>query len=380
MQIFSGLGDLFNLVISRPLGFILYWCYYLTRNYGLALLLFTFVTRLLLFPLAIKQQKSSSEMVRLQPKLATLQKKYAKDKQKLQEAQMKLYQEEGYNPMGGCLPLLIQMPILFGLFNVIYRPYTFIMGYSSDKIKQLIKAVWDPLLKAAGSTFGSNPTVTSVMSNQRSEIILAGVMKNYPDKVAALIPTNVFHLDFNFLWLDLTQPPNFTSIYILIPIVCYVTSLLSTWMSMKMTQAATPQGGGAAGMNKSMLLIMPFVSAFFSISVPAGVGFYWIATNLFMMLQVVILNKFYNTKDLAAKAEEKSEKRKAQKRLSNPVTVEEEIAEIENEPQAQLPKNIQQKKPAPQNYDGKKTKKQLMEENRRRLSAAREREKKKQNQ
>lgn len=322
-------------------------------------------------------------MVRLQPKLATLQKKYAKDKQKLQEAQMKLYQEEGYNPMGGCLPMLIQMPILFGLFNVIYRPYTFIMGYSSDKIKQLVTAVWDPLLiagKEAGKAFGANPTVASVMSNQRSEIFLAGVMNRYPEKVAGMIPTNVFNLDFNFLWLDLTKTPNFTSVYILIPIVCYVTSLISTWMSMKMTQAVTPQGGGAAGMNKSMLLIMPFVSAFFSISVPAGVGFYWISTNLFMMLQVVILNKFYNTKDLAVKAEEKSEKRKAQKRLSNPATVEEEIAEIENEPQAQLPKNIQQKKPAPQNYDGKKTKKQLMEENRRRLSAAREQEKKKQNQ
>jgi YidC/Oxa1 family membrane protein insertase len=341
----------------------------------------------ILFPLAIKQQKSSAEMVRLQPKLTALQKKHAKDKQKLQEEQMKLYQEEGYNPFGGCLPLLIQMPILFGLYNVIYRPYTYMLHLSSSTITNLVKAFINPIISAGGSAFTSLSKLTDpaaqaagIIKNSRYEIYLAHALKGHED-IFASITHSTLHVDFNFLGLDLTQTPNWTSVYILIPIVCYITSLISSWMSMKMTQVSTAPGApNAAGMSKSMILIMPFVSAFFSLSVPAGVGFYWICTNLFMILQVLILNKFYNPKRLAELSEIASEKRKAQKRANSPVAYIEPETEEQSGEQTNLPEKAQQpKRVQSYNSSGKKSKKQLMEENRRRLSAAREQERKRQN-
>ena len=360
-QLISLFGEGFNFVITRPLGYILYWCYFVTRNYGLAILLFTFVTRIILFPLAVKQQKSSAEMVRLQPKLSTLQKKHSKDKQKLQEEQMKLYQEEGYNPLGGCLPMLVQMPILFGLYNVIYRPYTFILGLSTDTINRLMSAL-------------------KVGASRQSEINLAHAIMINPDKIVGIMPHTLFNLKFDFLGLDLTKTPTMTSIYILIPIVCYASSVISTWMSMKMTQAvAAPGGPNTAGMNKGMIVIMPFISAIFSLQVPAGVGFYWICTNLLMMLQVFILNKFYNTKKLAEQSEIQAEKRRAKKGIVSSFLSSEPEAETQSEEQSTIPERIQQPKRVPaQRNSGKKSKKQLMEENRRRLSAAREQERKRQ--
>lgn len=402
MNFFSSLGSAFNFIISRPLGYILYWCYYLVRNYGLAIVLFTCVTRILLWPLAVKQQKSQAEMMRFQPKIAELQKKYGNNKEKLQEEQMKLYQEEGYNPMGGCLPMLIQLPILWGLFNVIYKPYTYILGYSSDIITKLVTALKEPLLimgKAAGNAFGSaNPSIASMTANQKIEIFLANAIQGNPEKVANIIPHTAFKLDFSFMGLDLTRIPDFKSVYIIFPILCYVTQFISTWMSMKLNQMNQQQGAAAtAAMNKSMIVLMPLMTVFFAFQVPSGITLYWITMNLFMMLQVVLLNKFYNPQKLMAKAETEADAKRA-KRLEKlkkyeqltgqKMTHRDSQTETESAPEHPVKtsggksskgkqKNTQNNgsyQPKKVNPNGKKTKKQLMEENRRRLSAAREHE------
>lgn len=119
-------------------------CYYLFKNYGLALLVFTLITRLIVFPMNIKQQKSTARMSMLKPKLDEIQKKYAKNQQKLQEEQMALYSEAGVNPMASCLPMLVMMIILFAMIPVIYGPLTYVSGLdkkdvtaSNQMIKQL---------------------------------------------------------------------------------------------------------------------------------------------------------------------------------------------------------------------------------------------------
>jgi YidC/Oxa1 family membrane protein insertase len=401
VNLFGQIGNAFNFIISRPLGYILYWCYFIARNYGLALIIFTLVTRVLLWPLAVKQQKSQAEMARFQPKIAELQKKYGNDKQKMQDAQMKLYQEEGYNPMSGCLPMLIQLPIIWGLFNVIYKPYTYILGYSSEIITKLVTALKEPLIalgQAAGNTFGSSsPSIASMVSNQKIEILLAGAIKNNPTLVSGIVPKTAFTLDFNFLGLDLTRTPDFTSIYLIFPILCYVTQFISTWMSMKLTQASQPNTAATSMTNKSMLVIMPLMTTIFAFQFPAAITLYWITTNVFMMLQVVLLNKFYSFDKLNALAEAQSESRRA-KRMAQIEKMEQltgrkmngQPLDSNTQQSAQSPKpqpgakaqqgakpqqsgQYQQKK---KNTSGKPSKKQLMEENRRRLSAARELEKK----
>lgn len=123
-------------LIAKPLGLIMKGCYWLCKNYGLALLVFTFITRVIVFPLNIKQQKSTAKMTMLKPKLDELSRKYAKNQQKLQEEQMKLYSESGVNPMASCLPMLVTLVILWAMIPVIYGPLTYVSNLDKDKVNE----------------------------------------------------------------------------------------------------------------------------------------------------------------------------------------------------------------------------------------------------
>ncbi len=121
-------------IIAIPLGWIMKGLYYVVKNYGIALLLFTFITRLIVFPLAIKQQKSTAKMALIAPELEKLKKKYGKNQQKLQEEQMALYAKTGINPMASCLPMIVTMVILFALIPIIYGPLTYISNADKDDL------------------------------------------------------------------------------------------------------------------------------------------------------------------------------------------------------------------------------------------------------
>ncbi|MCR5021079.1 YidC/Oxa1 family membrane protein insertase [Ruminococcus sp.] len=129
-------------LIAIPLGWIMKGCYYVFKNYGIALLVFTLITKLIVFPLSVKQEKSMASVAMLKPKLDELEKKYGKNKQKLQEEQMALYSETGVNPMASCLPILVMMLILFAMIPVIYGPLTYVSSLDKDEVKasnQMIK-------------------------------------------------------------------------------------------------------------------------------------------------------------------------------------------------------------------------------------------------
>jgi YidC/Oxa1 family membrane protein insertase len=383
MNIFSAIGDFFGLIINRPLGFILYYCYQVGHNYGIALILFTLITRLLLFPLAIKQQRSTAEMARMQPKMQQIQKKFAKDKTRQTEELQKLYQEEGYNPLGGCLPLLIQLPILWGLFGVIYRPLTYILGYSQDTVNKIISVLKPQIMALGGITDASK---FGTLSN-KIEILAAKAMSGHMGQLTFL-PKNSIHLDFNFLGVDLSSQPTFAlNVLILIPILCYITNLISSWLTMKITAAAQPNQQAAAMNNKMMIVLMPIMSTWFSFQVPAGVGFYWIITNLFMILQVFILNKFFSIDRLMAEAEETAGRRreKREKLLSRLAASQIETGADAAQPEegesaenggeeSSAPPKAQTARPQPTRVSSsgkKKTNRQMKEENRRRLAASR---------
>lgn len=122
-------------LLATPLGWIMKVCYALVKNYGIALFLFTFITRLAVFPLSIKQQKSTARMSMINPELEKLKKKYAKNKEKLNEETMKLYKKENINPMSSCLPMVITMVILFSLIPVIYSPLTYISDANKEDVE-----------------------------------------------------------------------------------------------------------------------------------------------------------------------------------------------------------------------------------------------------
>lgn len=262
------------LFITRPFGLALMALYNLIGSYGVSILVFTLLTKILLLPLAIKTKKSMSAMTAVQPKIADIQKRYKGNQQKINEEMQKVYAEHNISPMGGCLPTLIQLPILIGLYGVIQKPLTFMMGINAATIKEIAEKI--------GVEMASN--------NVRAEIQLAGKLHENFDKVSSLAP-NLVDIDFNFLGINLTATPNFKEIGILwlIPILSGITALLSSII----TQKIQGNTGAVNSQMKTMLYIMPLMSVYFGFMLPACLGVYWIAGNILMIFQEILLTKVF---------------------------------------------------------------------------------------
>ena len=286
-------------ILGYPLGLIMRLLYNILHSYGWSLIIFTLLVKLVMVPLSIKQQKSSAKMAAIQPQMQEIQKMYAKNQQKMNEELQKLYQRENYNPAGGCLPMLITFLVLFGLIDVIYKPMTHILGMSSDLIAQA-----QGIMEGLGVAFSHYSPQTSIITSVQAN----------PEAYSALgqdFINAVQSFDLNFLGINLGETPSLAlNIMVLIPILSGVT--LSSWIAMK--NSPTPMEGPGAGTMKTMMLISPLMSLYIAFQVPAGVGIYWIISNLLMLLQSVVLNKFYNPKEMAAKARQEAEERREKER------------------------------------------------------------------
>lgn len=294
---------MFKTIITIPLGYVLDFIYQFVGNYGWSLIVFTLFIKLILLPLGLKQQKSATKMQQIQPKVAELQKKYANDQQKLSEETMKLYKEYGANPAGGCLPLLIQLPILFGLYRVIYSPLTYMLHFDADKVTELTNRYL-----ADASLVEKFGEITGRAANQ-AQIVLA--------KAFDLI-------NFNFLGMDISASPSISKISVLwlIPIVATVTTYFSgkitTMMNggdkkkdkekdangeVKKERVLSPDqktsktsSNSAESMTKSMTYMMPLMTLWITFTLPAALGVYWIVSNVISLLQTILLNGYYKNK------------------------------------------------------------------------------------
>jgi len=243
--------DTFILNPMTNLLLILY--HYLFHNFGLAVVVFTLITRLITLPFTVKQQRSSRAMQVLQPELEKLKKKYGNDKEKMQKAQMELYKKHKINPLGGCLPLLLTMPIMFGLYQAI-------MASLAATPMQLLEL------------------------SQRIYLFLP--------QLAQLIPLNNKWLGIN-LGQSLPFPPDGTQ-----PLYAYVLIILVVatgyWQQKIMspqTSAASQGDNQMAGMSQSMMYTMPLMFGFFALSFAAGLSIYFIISNLVGVLQYWGLNR-----------------------------------------------------------------------------------------
>lgn len=313
---------IFEYLIKIPIGYILGWIYEFTGNYGVALILFTLAIKILLLPLGLKQQKSMTKMQKLQPKLKELQEKYKNDQNMLSQETMKLYKEYGASPMGGCLPLLIQLPILFGLYRVIYSPLTYMLHMGS--LDAIVKTYTE-----LGCDFSAVN-----LSNHMAQIEVAQIINQTLGETL---------VNFNFLGLDLAKTPSFGSIATLVipalaGITTYLTSKITVWMSSKKKEEETKepkkperilspnqktqsQGPDAQQMTNTMSVIMPLFTVWITYTLPMTLGVYWVASNVFSMIQTIVLNGYYSKKleaeiDIISeeKAQRKAEKKKNKKR------------------------------------------------------------------
>lgn len=284
----------------QGLGWIIRFCYSLTNNYAIALLLFALLVKIILFPLGIKQQKNMVKQAKLKPREMAIRKKYAgrndqKTQQKQQEEIMQLYKEENFNPMGGCLPLLIQLPILLSLYRVITQPLTYLCQFSKETITAITERITS-LTTAAGEQIAEAGIKASAYSAEITSITQMKELgfENFtdiPGFAAEVIPN--FEL---FGGLNLALTPSVTNIswLILIPIFTLVFTLLSTKITKKLSyQAPSTQDVANNSTMKIMEYSMPLLSTYITFTVPATIGLYWIYNNVFSILQQAILYKLY---------------------------------------------------------------------------------------
>ena len=281
-------------IIGYPLGWIMWAAYKVVPVYALALVIFTVVVKAALLPLAVKQQRNTAHGMLFRPKIDAINKKYANNKQKAQEEINKLYEREGYNPFGGCSSLFIQLPILYGFIDVVYKPMTHILRLGSENIAKIKEAVIGAGFKV-NNEMAAEMEILGSAEKYKDVIVKATNLETYNE--IATLDTDLFGIMnlgstpefsvFNWLWL--------------IPIFALVTAMASSFITMKMTQQQS--GGQNQGCNYAMTFLMPFMSAYFSFLVPAGVGLYWIISNVVTGVQSVILRKVITPEKVAAKIE-----------------------------------------------------------------------------
>ncbi len=312
--------------LTYPLGWILKLCNMLVGNYGVAIILFTILIKAVLLPLTVKQQRSMMKTQKLQPLLNEIQQKYANDKEKLSMETMKIYQKYHVNPMSGCLPLLIQLPILMALYWVVQGPITYLMGMPKEEAWRVVNALkeWGETNPDAIHAFLGEIKMSSLdqlaqngySMVKRYEIPIARLMQTYPEIVnnhwIAGSGKTYEVINFNFLGMDLSQTPNLGAMVSLLlgringlalsTVVLWIIPILSglsSFASMKLSQAMQPQQAPQRDANgeekpnpmKGMNLFMPFISAWFAFTLPAAIGLYWVVSNLLQMAQQVVLTK-----------------------------------------------------------------------------------------
>ena len=325
-------------LIRVPFGYLLDWLYTFTNNYGLALILFSLIVKLVLLPMSVKSKKSMLKMSRLSPQVKALEAKYGDDKQKYQLAVQQMYKEEGVSMGGGCLWSFIPLIIMLPLYYVIREPITYMM-HNSRSISEAIVA----FLQASGENLGKNAYY--------AQLAAAGHIGDYMEELKSLAVTanaNLQAMNFQFLGIDLAAIPTFrfwdcegwSEIGLfLIPVVSAGLQAVSMWISQKMNnQVATNADGEqdadaaktANQTNATMMLMMPLMSLWIGFSMPAAISIYWIAQAVFGAVQDYFLTKHYRKvyeeedavrQELAAKRrveEAEKERQRALRREQNP--------------------------------------------------------------
>lgn len=311
--------------VAIPFGWIIRVCYNLIPNYAVALLIFAIIMKVILFPFGIKQQKNSMKQASLRPKEMAIRKKYAgrEDKatqQKVQQEIMDLYQKENFNPMGGCLPLLLQFPILFALFSVIRNPLRYITGLTVSEIGAIGNRLIGEGVGSVKKFATGDLEILKLIKDKENFELIADIV---PDKLGAV--SDLPNLTI-FGGLDLSATPELKfNILILIPIITFITVFLSMKLTKKLTYQPQ-QTGDAKTSGLIMDLMMPAMSTWFTFMYPAVLGLYWIFQNLLGVVQQVILKKMYPIpvfteedykkaeKELMGKAEKKKKPQGPQKR------------------------------------------------------------------
>ena len=291
MQIFGFFGSI--------LGYLLWALFFVFKNFGVSIIFFTLVIRFIIFPFSIKQQKSMANTARLQKKQKEIREKYANNRQKANEEMQKLYQKEGVSPTGGCLTSIVPMLIMLGIFYSVAYPLTNTLHINADTVTNATSFInalpGHTVSGASGFATYEQIALVKILAESKS---LVGMLFSGAD-VAKI---EMFINGFNFAGFILLETPStygFLSFYILIPVLCFVSSVGAQLVTMMINKT----GQNQQGCMKFMMIALPLFSAYISFSVPAAVGFYWICSSIFSLVQAIIMGKFYGPDIMIARNE-----------------------------------------------------------------------------
>lgn len=267
--------------IANIFGYLLEWLYNgIGQNYGIALILFTIILRIILLPLTIKQQKSMKKTTALQGKMQEIQFKYKNNPELMNKEIMELYKRENLSPFSGCISSIVQILIILSVFYLVSRPLTY--------MKKI-----DP----------------GIIENYKNEISAEndGKISNYYEieiiQKKAAQDENI-KVNMDFLGLDLSKVPSQNmsdaTVYI-IPLLYVVSSIFSirmtTGKTKKKEESNSSEPDMTQQMNKSMSYMMPIMAVSIAFVAPLGLALYWLVSNILMILERIVINKYVNSKE-----------------------------------------------------------------------------------
>ncbi len=295
-------------ILGWPLGYVMEWIYKLIPNYGWDIILFTLLINIVKIPLQTSQQKSMAKMSAFQPMIAEIQTKYKDKPEKQQEELMKLQQDFGYKPTAGCMPMLLNFLVMFGVIGVVYNPLERIFHISAAALASAGEA-----MTAAGISF------TAIT---RDNNIIAQVVESNGGVLGCLSAEQIatktaFSQHMNFLGIALPRIPKLgLSLDIVLPLLSVITMLLSTHISMKAS------GQQMQGSMKLTMYMMPLMYVFFCFTVPSAFSLYYVVSNILMTVQSLLKKKIYDPEKMKAEvAAEMAARKKEQKRGVKSTTI-----------------------------------------------------------
>lgn len=282
-------------------GYILEWIYLLVKNYGLAIIIFSVLVKIVMLPISIRQQKTMKKNEKIQKELKILQIKHKGNPERLNQETMELYKRENVNPFGGCFTIIIQFILLISMFYLVKSPLTYMQKIDNNVIENEIVEI----KKVNGE---------ESISKGYPEMSVIKYLKQNNDT------ENQMYINMDFLGLDLSKVPqeNFGDWKVfVIPVLYVISSVLSIRLTTNMTskkkekkekneekallteenKAEMDQEEMAAQMNKSMSLMMPILSVSVSLIAPLGLALYWLINNIIMMIERLMLNKLFSKEE-----------------------------------------------------------------------------------
>ena len=298
----------FFYILSGPLGYVMEWIYKLLPSYGWDIIIFTLLINIVKIPLQLSQQKSMAKMSAFQPMLQEIQTKYKNKPEKQQEEMLKLQQDYGYKPTAGCVPMLLNFLVIFGVIGVVYNPLERIFHISAAALASAGEA-----LTAAGVSFTAITRDTNIIA----QVVAgnSGVIGCFSaDQIATITE---FSQHMNFLGIDLTRIPQIgLSLDLVLPLLSVVTMFLSTHISMKAS------GQQMQGSMKVSMYLMPLMYLFFCFTYPLAFSLYYVISNIVMTVQTQVMRKIYDPEKMRKEVEAQiEEKKKQQKRGVKSTTV-----------------------------------------------------------